>query len=469
MRRFEYLLLFTAAFAVYWPVVFGVRPRRGLVALALSAGLFVQLQFEGYRWQMIPIYLVAVGLAVGDVFYLERKFEWSGRIVRGLLGSIGLVVAAVLPLLLPVPEIPTPAGPEAIGTTSVYLIDRERDEPYGERPGGPREFVAQVWYPARHRDDGTRVPWSEDWEVVIPAISRNMGLPSWFWSHAQYSLSHAEQSAPVAEGTFPVILYSHGWDGVRTNSLNHIEHLVSNGYIVIAPDHTHVAAATVLDEGDVALQDQEALPDPAEDETAYDEAVMVMVETQAGDLVDILDALEEGEGGPFGDLAARADLNRIGVYGHGTGGGAAIKVCLEEEDDRCRAVLAMDPWVTGLTQRDLQQEMTRPALYMRSADWIGGEDDALLSGIAARAEAITYSVGIRGTTSNDFVMVPLLTPLASQFDWRGEIPAGRVITIIDNYLLGFFDVFLLGTGPAQLDSVSFSEVDVFVFQPQEQR
>ena len=73
LRRFEYVLLFAEAFAVFWPVVFGVRPRRGLVALVMSASVLAQLQFEGLRRQIIPLYLVAVGLAVGDVFYHERR------------------------------------------------------------------------------------------------------------------------------------------------------------------------------------------------------------------------------------------------------------------------------------------------------------------------------------------------------------------------------------------------------------
>lgn len=467
MRRFEYALLFTAAFAVFWPVVFGVRPRRGLVALLLSAGLFAQLQFEGYRWQMIPIYLVAVGLAVGDVFFLDRDFDWSSRILRALLGAVGLIVVAAIPIVLPVPEIPTPGGPEAIGTFSVQLIDRARDELYSERPGGPREFMAQVWYPARaFDDDGSPVPWSVDWEVVAPAIARNMGLPSGFWNQTGYTLSHAVEGLPMAEGTFPVVIYSHGWNGFRSNALNQIEHLVSNGYIVIAPDHTYGAVATVLDDGGVVYQDPEAIPDlEVVGQTAYDEALTNLVTTFAGDIVTVLDALEDGESGPFAAVAGGVDLNRVGIYGHSTGGGAAIKVCLE--DERCQAVLAMDPWVAPLTDRDLQQTLTRPALYMRSEDWLGTEDDALLSGIAARGEAVTYSVGIEGAATNDFVMVPLLSPFAAQFGLKGPIPAGRVIPIIDNYLLGFFDVFLLGTGSAQLDSVSFDEVDVSVFQPTE--
>lgn len=470
LRRFELVLVFVAAFAVYWPVVFGVRPRRGIVALVLSTALIVQLQFEGSRWQMIPVYLAAVGLAVGDVFYLDRKFEWSDRIGRGLLGAVGLVLVLALPLALPVPELPIPGGPEPIGTFTVQLTDSERDEVYDDNRIGSREFMVQVWYPSRATDTSAPVPWHENWEVVAPAISMEMGLPSWFLDHTRFTTSHATDSPPIASGAFPVIIYSHGWSGVRTDTLNQIEHLASHGYVVIAPDHAYIAAATVLEDGEVVPQNPDALPDPEADEVevdeeAYQEAATQLVATQAADLMTILDGLEAGATGPFAEVVQNADLNRIGIYGHSTGGGAAIKVCLE--DDRCGAVLAMDPSVTPLTPEDLQLTMTKPALYLRSEEWRGSADDALVSGISARGQEVTYSVGVEGATTNDFVMIPLISPLADEFGWKGPISAGRVTTIVDNYLLGFFDVFLLGTGPAQLDSVDFEEVEVSVFDPRQ--
>jgi dienelactone hydrolase len=466
LRRLEFALLFAAAFAVFWPVVFGVRPRRGIVAVGLSAALFAQLQLEGFRWQLIPLYLAVVGLAVGDVFFLERRFEWQRRVIRLLLGVVGLLAVGIVPTVLPVPELPMPAGPEGIGTFSVELRDRDRDELFGERPGGPREFMVQVWYPAGPSVDAERTLWTADWEVVSPAISEQMGFPSWFWNHTRFTQSHTLTLPPVADGTYPVILYSHSWGGIRANSLNQIEHLVSNGYIVIAPDHAYVASATVLEDGDVVYQDPEALPDPESvDADDFKEAATDVVATLAGDLVTLLDALDEGEDGPLAALAGSADINRLGLYGHGAGGGAAIKVCLE--DERCDAVLAMDPWVHALTQRDLQNNMTRPALYMKSDDWIGTSDDALLAGIAARGTSITYSVGVSGAATTDFTMIPLMTPMASQLGIKGPIPAGRVMPIIDNYLLGFFDVYLLGTGSAQLDSISFPEASVSVFDARE--
>lgn len=433
------------------------------MALTLSAALFVHLQFEGFRWQMIPLYLVAVGLAVGDILYIDRGLDWSRRVLRGLLGTVGFGLTVVLPLVLPVPELPPPSGPQPLGTFTAQLIDRSRDELYGEHPGGPREFVAQVWYPARAGEGEAPVPWSEDWEIIAPALSREMGLPSWFWNHTGYTRSHARESAPVAEGTFPVLIYSHGWGGMRTNALDQIEHLVSNGYIVIAPDHTYAAVATVFEDGDVFYKDPNAIPDPAavsQDDLLKAEASLV--ETIAGDLVTVLTELEEGEAGAFGVLAGAIDLNRIGLYGHSEGGGAAIKVCLEAEP--CGAVLAMDPRVEALTERDLQQTMMRPALYMRSEDWVDTANDALLRGIAARGEAVTYLVGIEGARHNDFLMAPLLSPFASQFGITGPIPAGRMVLITNNYLRGFFDVFLLDTGSAALDSITFEEVSVSVVE-----
>jgi dienelactone hydrolase len=467
LRRFELVLVFASAFALGWPIVFGVRPRRGIVALVLGAALFAQLQFEGFRWQMIPLYLASIGLAIGDLIYLERRLDWSSRLLRLLLGTVGMLLAVALPVVLPVPELPTPSGPEPIGTFTVDLIDRSRDELWGPPPaGGPREFVAQVWYPSREETDAEPIPWSEDWEVVAPGIARQIGLPSWFLDHTRYTLSHAESSPPVAAGTFPVLIYSHDWGGVRTNTLNQIEHLVSNGYIVIAPDHTYGSVATVFEDGDIAPFDPGGLPDPATvSEEEYGEDATAVVATFASDLVTILTELEQGENGVFAEIASATDLNRIGVYGHGAGGGAAIKVCLEVE--LCAAVLAMDPWVEPLTQRDLQQEMTRPALYMRSEEWIGTPNDALLIGIAARGENVTYSVSIEDAWHTDFLMTPLLTPFAAQFGLRGPIPAGRIILITNNYLRGFFDVFLLDTGSAALDSVTFDEVDVSVIDPGE--
>ena len=464
MRQYELVLLFVVVFAVAWPAVFGVRPRRGIVTGLLLIATVLQIQIEGFRWQMVPLYAVAMGLAGGDLLFIDRSLRLTRRLARGLFGLAGVGLAAALAVILPVPELPVPPGPETIGTVTVELVDVEREEIYGETPGGPRRFMAQVWYPAQPSDGIEPLPWSEDWDVVAPAMSRRLGVPSWFLDYLKYTVSNGYPSIPIADGTFPVVIYSHGWTGFRTIAINQIETLVSNGYMVIAIDHTYGAVATRLTNGEVIEHDPAALPDEeVVGEEAYAEASAKLVSTFAADIVTVLNTLEQGEAGAFGAVAASADLTRIGVYGHSTGGGAAIQVCLE--DPRCAAVLGLDPWVEPLSDRVIKLTATRPALFMRSDEWRGNENDNLLRGIAGRSETVTYWLGVDGAEHNDFVAAPLLSPIGAQLGLKGPIPTGRILPIIDNYLLGFFDVFLLGTGSAALDNVSFEEVSVEVIEP----
>ena len=98
MRTVELVLLAGVAVAVAWPAVFGSRPRRGLVAGVLVLAVIAQLQIEGYRWQMLPIYIAAVGLAAGDIFYLDRDLPLTSRIFRGGFGTLGVALLALIPL-----------------------------------------------------------------------------------------------------------------------------------------------------------------------------------------------------------------------------------------------------------------------------------------------------------------------------------------------------------------------------------
>lgn len=460
------ILVFGELFALGWPVLFGVRTRRGIVAGGLAALLVIHWQVEGLRWQMIPIYVAALGFVIGDLIVVDRGLDWGRRIARGLFGLAAIGIASAIPILLPVPELPPLSGPSAVGTFTVEVVDSERQEIYGPAPGGPRRLNVQVWYPSEVVEESAASGWATDWEVVAPALARHLGFPGWFLNHTRYTEANSSEGAPLADGTFPVVIYSHGWSGFRNVAVNQMESLASNGYIVIAPDHTYGAVATRFEDGDVAELDPEALPEEEEvGDLAYDEATAVLVETFASDLISILDALDEGSAGPFRRISEGADLTRIGIYGHSTGGGAAVRACLEDEEERCDAVLGMDAWVEPLPDRVLQIELSKPSMFMRSDEWRGTDNDAVLRGIAGRTQSVSYWLGIDGAHHNDFVIAPLLSPIGHRLGIKGPIPAGRVLPIIDRYLVGFFDVFLLETGSAAIDTASFEEVSLEVILP----
>lgn len=351
-----------------------------------------------------------------------------------------------------------------MGTVSLEIIDTEREMGYGEDPEEPRRFMAQVWYPALDATGDDPVPWSVDWDVVAPAMARRLGFPSWFLSHTRYTSSHSVESTPVAPGTYPVIVYSHGWTGFRSIAINQMEALASNGYIVIAPDHTYGSVATRFPDGEVIGHWPDALPSAESvGPDAHLRAAETLITIFAADVVTILDQLDRGAEGRFANFASSVDLERVGVFGHSAGGGAVLQVCLV--DDRCDAVLGFDPWVEPLPARVLRETATRPALFMRSDGWRGTQNDALLRGLAGRGQAVTYWLGVEGAGHNDFVVTPFLSPVAGQLGLKGPIPAGRIVPIIDNYLVGFFDVFLLGTGSAALDNVSFPAVSLETIRP----
>ncbi|MDX1448545.1 MAG: dienelactone hydrolase family protein [Acidimicrobiia bacterium] len=466
MRTWETVQIGVVAAAVLVPVLLGTRLKRGRMAALLILAMILQLLIEGYRWQLVFLEITTLGLAVGDVLREERRVRGLQRFRRGVLGPVGVASLAVLPMALPIPEMPVPPGPFPVGTQTFEIVDQERLEEYGlaEReegedppePTDPRRLVVQVWYPAANVEGLEREPWNPDWDVVGPAMARRLGFPGFFLSHVGEVPSHSYRRAPAVSGRLPVVIYSHGWTGFRTIAIHQMEALASRGFVVIAADHTYGAVATVFGEDDVVEYDPRALPPQEDGSEDYQEASQQLVATFAEDIVSILDALERGISGPFARLAPEPDLDRIGVYGHSTGGGAAVRVCIE--DLRCRAVAGLDAWVQPIPDRVVARELSQPALFMRSDEWRGTPNDGRLRGLAERSPAESYWIGIEGAGHNDFVLTPLFSPIADRIGLKGPIPAERVLPIVDTYLTAFFQRYLTGSGGAALDEPSPTEV-----------
>lgn len=457
MRTLEIYLAVACALAIAWPALFGVRTRRGLVAITMVGLVMAQWLVEGYRWPLLILYVVALGLAVGDFIAVERDLPWFRRIGRGIFGLLGLGLVVAPTVLLPVPTLPIPSGPMAIGTRTVEIQATLEPDSFGTTRGGGRRFAAQIWYPAQPEEGTEPRPWEPDIGVVAPALAHNEGLPGFFFNHLRYTDSHSYTDAPVDEGEFPLLIYSHGWGEFKTVALDQIESLVSQGYVVVAIDHAYGAVATVVNGEEIPL-DVEFLSPPEATQKQKSEAETAAIGTFAGDISAVLDEMDQGAIGVFSQFSGSIDLESIGVWGHGFGGGAALQICLT--DERCGAVAAFDPVVDTLPDPVLATTGVRPMLLMRSDPWRGTENDAVLRGIVARSRTLTYWLDVLGADTSDFVAAPLISPVGSRLGLKGPIDGDRVIMINHRYLSGFFDRFLAGTGPAALDTASYSEVDV---------
>lgn len=480
MRIFESIQFAAVVATVALPVVFGRRLRRGRAATVLVAAMVLQLVMEGFRWQLVPLEIATLLLAAGDVLWEDRRFRGLVRFRRGALGVIGLAAVSILPIAFPVPQVPDPAGPFDVGTVTVILVDDERPEIYGlpepdaegessvetapdeGKPAPARRLVTQVWYPAATGDDAREQPWNPDLPAIQQEVAGLLGLPTFALGHLADVPSHAFVDASPLDGEFPVVVGSHDWLGFRTESLDQIEALASHGFIVVVPDHTYIAAAVRFpDDGAVIDADERALPEEEREAApeAYVESAQQLVEVMADDLGFILDRLgAETPPASLASLAPHFDLEHVGVFGLGAGGGAAARFCLE--DERCDALLAMNPWVWAIPDRTVARELQIPSFLVRSEETWNDSNDRRLRGMAERSPQLTYWVGIAGAQRGDFTMAPLLSPFSERLGWSGSIDPERTSQIVDSYLVAFFERFLLGVGGTELDQPPPAEVDL---------
>jgi hypothetical protein len=158
VRLLEFLIAAILAIRIVGAAIPGLYRTRELHILPLVAVALIPVQIlvEGYRWQMLPLYLLALLLALVSGWMLLRGVE-SSRPNRGLavlswlgwgLALLAFIPAWALPVVLPVPGLPKPSGPYAVGTQTVVLTDPERKEIFSTDPNKPRRILYQIWYPA---------------------------------------------------------------------------------------------------------------------------------------------------------------------------------------------------------------------------------------------------------------------------------------------------------------------------------
>jgi dienelactone hydrolase len=363
--------------------------------------------------------------------------------LRVILNLCLLALSTALPILLPVPNIPVPSGPYQVGTTIYELTDISRKELYSGKDQA-RRFQIHIWYPAKADSSSIRAPWMENADVYATAISEYLELPSFFLDHLALVKIPAYKNAPVAptNGGYPIILFSHGWNGFDAQNTGQALQLASHGYIVVGMQHTYGAVVTIFEDGTVAKNNPNALPDGLPDDE-YDIAANKLADQWAGDMGYALDFLKGQNGDSASPFYSSLDLSRVGVYGHSTGGGAAIQFC--GTDARCKALLGMDPYVVPVWKEVLDNGATQPSFFMFSQVWTDrstSRNNKLFAPFYADSKDTYGAVYIEGTDHYDFTDLPLLSPLAPQLGLKGPINGKRVTVIVDDYLLSFFDMTL---------------------------
>ncbi|MBG0832666.1 hypothetical protein HS041_33755 [Planomonospora sp. ID67723] len=419
MSALEVLILVGAVALVtarWFPV--GARRPITLTAAAVAVPSGVALIVLGVRWHLVPVLAgAAIALLFAAPAVLRRhagRPAWRAPWWLALPGSLACLAliagGAVAAWALPVPVFPEPSGRYAVGTTVMQWTDPARPEIATSEPGDRRTLVVQLWYPARKGSAGVeRAQYlgrtEQEARVVSQGVADYLGVPGVLLDQVPHARTNAMPGAAVSDagGRFPLVLFSPGLGGVRTQNTAWAEELASHGYVVAALDHPYDSAAVVLDDGRTVRTRLAATGDQAEDSrrsrgwAAVRAADLSFVLTQLG-------RLDRGE--ITGPLTGRLDTGRAAATGHSMGGGAALQAA--HQDSRFAAVINLDGFPHDAAPRPFHQ----PALAL-TAPVEPGENPRYiprLTHVLELSTATAYRLTVPGAAHLTFTDAPLYLP-----------------------------------------------------------
>lgn len=470
MRPLEIALPLLLALYLCWPLLHRRRPPAlGILPTFTLIVMITHSRVEGMRWQMYPLYAFTVLVFFMSLpAFLRARGEGetlvrpTGYKLLGLIAALGLLtVSTALPALLPVPSLPTPRGPYAVGTFTRLLVDQARPEIYSGKDE-PRKLIMQVWYPAQLPPlEAQPAAWMPDAKVVAPEIAEYIGLPRFFLDHLTLAKTSSYENLPAARegGPYPLLVFVHGWNGFRQQTTFIMQELASQGYIIASLDLPYGARMVVFPDGSAAPNNPAALPPsnslPPDE---YEATIRVLVDQWSADIGYALNVLERMNTDPAEPLNSLLDMNKVGIFGHSTGGGATIQFC--GTDARCKAGLTYDAFMRPVSVEVLQNGTSQPFLYIFSELWPFERNTELFDGYYSHVAASNRVITILGADHYDFTDLPALSPLAPQLGLKGPIPGAQVQKILKDYTLAFFDLALKGKPTSLLDGASKDYPDV---------
>jgi len=175
------------------------------------------------------------------------------------------------------PTDPSKPGPWAVGTRTIQLAG----------------FKTEVLYPSLFGSENGKEKAKFDIREHLPEKEQKK-IPD-DKSPLQPCNCYRDLSVDSENGPYPVVLFIHGTAGFRTQSLAHLVHWASRGFVVLTADHPGIFLGDVLQLKFTPQQDEDA------------KKLLAALHGSA-------DAI------PF--LKGKMDLKRIAIAGHSAGGNA---------------------------------------------------------------------------------------------------------------------------------------------------
>jgi dienelactone hydrolase len=348
--------------------------------------------------------------------------------------------------------LPEPTGPSPVGTTSLWLTDTSRADPWAA--GAPaRQLMVSLWYPAA-TPGGRPAPYMTPRESELQLSSRGLtGIPPDALSRVE---TNAVSDARPAghQHSLPLVVLSPGFTSSRSTLTALAEDLASHGYVVAGIDHTYESFATAFPDGRVTTCLAREARRPG---SGFQEKVAA---SRAADVSFVLGELTGAN--PVWPGAGLIDPSRMAMAGHSAGGAAAIAAMLA--DSRIRAGIDMD----GSTAAPIPHGgLARPFLflgkqsnYTPGAGIIASPDGKHVKGAVTTWERDWELLTgwkrwlvVAGAVHASFTDLALLADHIG-IDIGADLSGVRSLDITRAYVRTFFDQHLHGRPQALLDQPS---------------
>lgn len=254
------------------------------------------------------------------------------------------VVAVVATLAIVTVACGSSSGSSSSTTTPTIVPAAEASFGVGFRqmtvkdPAGKRDLAVDVWYPTAKGTTGT--------------AARYALLPT-----AYIDSKVAIADATMAAGApYPLIVYSHGSGGQNFIASFLTEELASQGFVVVAANHTGDTAIDRATNTSV-VPDQNDLNRPADVTRVIDDVLA-----------------RSNSGNDF--LSGHVDASRIGLVGHSYGGYTAVATVSGhttplgsvEPDRRVKAIVGQAPYTLRLTPAEMALDKVPTMLISGTKD-----------------------------------------------------------------------------------------------------
>ncbi|HLW08203.1 MAG TPA: hypothetical protein VKY45_11640 [Marinilabiliaceae bacterium] len=385
---------------------------------------------------------------------------------------------------LPKTLLPKPTGEYQIATQKLFLTDTLRKEKFTSRRKY-REIYVKIWYPVRAEGEYEYEYFLNDYPTkVVADIFKSVGLDRDLVDIIKQTQTHSlSEDFELPSGQkFPVILFNPGfYFGMSDFYTAIIENLASHGYIVCCINHPYEQPFVESSGKDAYMKKKKAqlayLPlflmekfrnfkiDTDEEIEATTRLYLKklkrfdkILRRWTADNDFFISYLEKVSNSPTSpSLFAGMNLDRMGVLGQSVGGSVSGQLCLQNSE-RIKAGINLDCFQFGDM---IDEPLQTPFMLMQSEHyplWILGN-----SVVYRNHQSDFYRTTIKNARHFVFSDASFLDLISAEDKKKmiGNIEGNETVQLINNYILEFFNSYLLGESSILMDEEIDNEIVKF--------